>query len=159
MKSCFWKLLLKYFYVCLRLKKFIMKYIFQLKKIDFIKYNTLCRSCEKFKNILLFVNYIKFFLQSFNYYTFYFESFFIYFLISSLKILFCFIFISTLVLILLIVICFSLIFFFNWNSFIYHIWFSLFFFLFILFEIIYEIDFFQFHQLSIFLCQIWSEFF
>jgi hypothetical protein len=90
-----------------------MKNIFQLKKIDFIKYNTLCRSCEKFKNILLFVNYIKFYPQSFNYYTFYFESFYIYFLISSLKILFCFIFTSTLVLILLIVICFSLIFFFN----------------------------------------------
>jgi hypothetical protein len=80
------------------------------KKFDFIKHNTLSR-CEKFKNILLFVNYIKFYPQSFNYYTFYFESFFMYFLISSLKILFCFIFTSILVLILLIAICFYLIFF------------------------------------------------
>jgi len=69
------------------------------------------RSCEKFKNILLLVNYIKFDPQSFNYYIFCFEFFL---LISSPRTWFNLIFIPTLVLIFLIVIFFIL-YFFNWN--------------------------------------------
>jgi hypothetical protein len=67
---------------------------------------TLSRSCEKFRNIILFIDYIKFGPQTFDWYIFCLNLFF-----SSLKIWFNFIFILTLVLIFMIVICFSLIFF------------------------------------------------
>jgi len=70
----------------------------------------LYRSCEKFRNILLFVYYIKFDPQSFDCYIICFESFF-FSSISSFRISFNLTFISTLILILLIIICFSLILF------------------------------------------------
>jgi hypothetical protein len=47
---------------------------------------TLSGSCEKFKNIILFVDYIKFGPQTFNCYIYIFLN--IYFSISSLKIYF-----------------------------------------------------------------------
>jgi len=53
---------------------------------------------KKIKNIILFIDYIKFNLQTFNYYIFYFEFFFF---ISSFRILFNLIFISILVFIFL----------------------------------------------------------
>jgi len=116
---------------------------------------TLSRSCEKFKNILLFVDYIKFDIQFFYYYIFCFE----FLSISSLRIWFNLIFISILVFILLIVICFSLILFlieifylsffvpiffivicFIWNN----LWNWIIFFNFIIFQFFYLSDLFLF---------------
>jgi len=74
----------------------------------YFRWKTLFRSCEKFKNIILFADYIKFGLQTFDWYIFCLN---IFFLISSLKFWFNLIFILTLVLIFMIFICFSLIFF------------------------------------------------
>jgi hypothetical protein len=68
---------------------------------------TLSRSCEKFRNIILFADYFKFSPQTFDWYIFY----LIFFLILSLKIWFNLIFILTLILIFMIVICFFLIIF------------------------------------------------
>jgi hypothetical protein len=62
----------------------------------------------KFRNIILFTDYIKFGPQTFDWYIFCLNLFF---LISSLKIWFNLIFILTLILIFMIVICFSLIIF------------------------------------------------
>jgi len=45
---------------------------------------TLSRSCEKFRNVILFANYIKFDPQTFDCYIYFVLN--IYFLISSLKI-------------------------------------------------------------------------
>jgi hypothetical protein len=99
-KMIFWKSLSKLARVCLPLEKlvnekhFLVKEKFGLvfRKVFFFYFELkiLSRSCEKFKNILLFVGYIKFDHQSFNYYIFCFEFFlYIYFFsISSLKILF-----------------------------------------------------------------------
>jgi hypothetical protein len=86
-----------------------MKIWFSFRKVFFyFGRKTLSRSCEKFRNIMLFTDYIKFSLQSFDCYIFCFE---IFFSISSLIIWFNLIFISTLVFIFMIFICFSLIIF------------------------------------------------
>ena len=79
-----------------------------LKKCFFFWRKTLFRSYEKFRNIILFVDYNKFSPQTFDCYIFCFESFF---LISPLRIWFNLIFILTLVLILWL----SYLIIFNWN--------------------------------------------
>jgi len=117
-----WKPLSKLSCVCLSLGKLVNEKHFPVKgkfglnsrKVFFFYFGrkTLSRSCEKFRNIILFADYIKFSPQTFDWYIFYLNLFFS---ISSLKIWFNFIFILTLVLIFMIVICFSLIIFFNWN--------------------------------------------
>jgi len=80
------KLLLKFFYVYLSLRNLVNRKHFSVKK----KFNlvsrktfsfyfgrkTLSRSCEIFRNIILFANYIKFDPQTFDCYIFYFEFFF-----------------------------------------------------------------------------------
>jgi hypothetical protein len=75
----------------------------------YFKRKTLLRNFEKFWNIILFADYIKFDPQTFDCYIFYFKSFF--FLILSLRIWFNLIFILPLVFIFMIVICFFLIIF------------------------------------------------
>jgi hypothetical protein len=95
--------------VCLSLQELI-KWKFDLVSGKYFSYfgrKTLSKSCEKFRNIMLFTDYIKF-GQSFDCYIFCFEFFFS---ISSLIIWFNLIFISTLVFIFMIFICFSLIIF------------------------------------------------
>jgi hypothetical protein len=62
------------------------------------------RSCKNFRNVMLFVDYIKFDPQTFYCYIFCFESFF--FSISPLEIWLNLIFILILVLVFIIVICF-----------------------------------------------------
>jgi hypothetical protein len=62
-------------------------------------------SCEKFRNVILFADYIKFGSQTFDCYIIFFEYFFFQFHPLNL------IFILILVLIFIIVICFSLIIF------------------------------------------------
>ena len=101
----------------------------------YFRWKILFRSCEKFRNVLLYADYIKFDPQTFNCYIFCFDFFLS---ISTLRIWFNLIFISILVFIFIIVICFSLI-IFNWNFFIYQIWSSFFWLLFTLFEIIFKI--------------------
>jgi len=120
-KIVFWKSLSKLSCICLSLEKLVNGKHFPVKE----KFNlifrkvfsfyfgrkTFSRSCEKFRNIILFADYIKF-SQTFNWYIFCLNLFF---LISFLKIWFNLIFILTVVLIFMIVICFCLIIFFNWN--------------------------------------------
>jgi hypothetical protein len=114
-------------------------------------------SCEKIKNILLFVNYIKFRSQSFDCWIFCFESFFLQFHLLKLDLIWflyqlwslffgCYLFFSYP--------------FLNWK--LLSIIFGPFFFLllFIFFEIIYDIDFFSISpSFNFFICQIWSSFF
>jgi len=89
-------------------------------------------SCEKFRNVILFTDYIKFDPQTFDCYIYFVLNIcFFNFIPSNL------IFILTLVFIFIIVIWFSLI-IFSLNFFIYQIWSSFFLLLLILFEIIYE---------------------
>jgi len=117
-----WKLLSKFFYICLLLEKLVNEKYFTVKekfglisrKIFFFyfEWKTLIRSCKFFRNIILFVDYIKFDPQTFDYYIFCFDFFFS---VSSLRIWFNLIFISTLVLIFMIIICFSLVIFFIKN--------------------------------------------
>jgi len=78
------------FYICLSLKKLVNKKYFLVKeKFDLIFRKVfsfyfwqkiLSRSGEKIRNIILFVDYMKFGLQTFDCYIFYFESF--YFILS-----------------------------------------------------------------------------
>ena len=113
-----WKSLSKLFYIYLSLEKLINKKYFSIKKkFGFIfrkvfsfyfERKTLSRSCEKFRNIILFTDYIKFDPQTFDWYIFCLNIF----LILSLKIWFNLIFILTLVFIFMIVIFFSIIIFF-----------------------------------------------
>jgi hypothetical protein len=94
-KVVFRKSLFKLSCVSLPLEKLInRKYFLVKEKFDLISIKvflfyfvekTLFRSCKQFKNVLLFVNYIKFDSQSFDYYIFCFEFFFS---ISSLRIWF-----------------------------------------------------------------------
>jgi len=128
-----WKPFFKLSCICLSLQELI-KWKFDLvsgKYFSYFKRKTLSRSCEKFRNIMLFTYYIKFDLQSFDCYIFCFEFFFS---ISSLIIWFNFIFISTLVFIFMIVIYFSLIIFLI--EILYLLDLILIFFFFYLFEII-----------------------
>jgi hypothetical protein len=71
-----WKSLSKLFYIYLSLEKLInKKYFLVKKKFGFIfrkvfsfyfERKTLSRSCEKFRNIILFTDYIKFDPQTFD---------------------------------------------------------------------------------------------
>jgi hypothetical protein len=80
--------------VCLTLEKLVKKNTFQSKKNlawfprkcfpGKFGWKTLSESCEKFRNIILFANYIKFDPQNFNCYIYFVLN--IYFSISSLKI-------------------------------------------------------------------------
>jgi hypothetical protein len=75
-KVVFWKPLSKLFYVCLSLEKLINEKHFQVKgKFGLISrkvfsfyfgWKTLSKSCEKFRNIVLFADYIIFGPQTFN---------------------------------------------------------------------------------------------
>jgi hypothetical protein len=85
-KMIFWKLLFKFFCVCLPLKKLVNKKYFSVKEkfglvsrkvfSFYFGRKTLSRSCENFRNIILFADYNKFDLQTFDCYIFCFESFF-----------------------------------------------------------------------------------
>jgi hypothetical protein len=113
-----WKLFFKLFYIWLSLEKLFDKKHFTVKgkfglvsKKVFSFYfgcKTISRSCEKFRNIILFADYNKFGPQTFDFYIFCFEFFFSN---SPLRIWFNLIFILTLVIIFMIAICFSLIIF------------------------------------------------
>jgi hypothetical protein len=106
-----------FFYVCLSLEKLVNgKYFLVKEKFGFISrklfsfyfgWKTLFESCEKFRNIILFVDYIKFSPQTFDcyIYIFCFEYFFFNFIPYNL------IFILTLDIIFIIVICFFFIIF------------------------------------------------
>jgi len=95
------------------------------------KWKIFSENCKKFRNVILFADYIKFSSQTFNCYIYFILN--IYFSISSLNL----IFILTFILIFIIVICFSLIIFLL-KIFIYQIWSLFFWLLLILFEINYE---------------------
>jgi hypothetical protein len=84
MECDFLVIFFNFFYVCLLLKNLIKKNIFQLKKFDLIftklfsfyfGRKTLSESCKKFRNVILFTDYIKFSPQTFDCYNF-FEYFF-----------------------------------------------------------------------------------
>jgi hypothetical protein len=117
-----WKSLSKLSCICLSLEKLFNGKYFPVKEkfgLVFRKVfsfyfgrKTFFRSCEKFRNIMLFADYIKFSPQIFDCYIFCFE-FFLFYLLE-----------------------------FNLIWFLYHIWSSFFWLIFILFEIIYEIVFF-----------------
>jgi len=68
--------------VCLLLEKLVNIKHFPIKEKFGRK--TLCGSCEKFRNVILFADYIKFGSQTFDYYIYFVLN--IYFSISSLKI-------------------------------------------------------------------------
>jgi hypothetical protein len=86
MKVVFYKPLSKLSFVYLSLKKLVNEKYFLVKEkfglvsrkmfSFYFEQKTLSRNCEKFENIMLFVDYIKFDPQTFDYYIFYFESFF-----------------------------------------------------------------------------------
>jgi len=108
------KSLSKLSYICLLLKKLVNEKHFPVKKkFGFIfrkvfsfyfERKTLSISCEKFRNVILFADYIKFGPQTFDLLDiFCFEYLFFNFIPYNL------IFILTLVLIFIIVICFSFI--------------------------------------------------
>jgi hypothetical protein len=84
----FKKLLFKFFFVCLPLKKLVIgkyfpineKYFPVKEKFDLVSrkmfsfyfgQETLSGNCEKFKNIILFADYIKFGPQTFNCYIYF----------------------------------------------------------------------------------------
>jgi hypothetical protein len=87
---------------------FVIKKNWLTKKHFSIKRKYFLKIIKQIRNIILFANYIKFDIQTFDYCIFCFESFF---LITSFRIWFNLIFISTLVLIFIIVTYFSLIIF------------------------------------------------
>jgi hypothetical protein len=153
----FYKLFFKLFHVCLPLKNLVNEKHFWMKeKLDLIcrkifsfyfGRTTLFKSYKKFKNILIFVNYIKFDHLFFDWYIFCFEYFFFQF---PPRIWF-------------------IDFYINFGFYFFFFFFSLIFFLInflsirfyshsFLFEIIYEnyIYFFQFHHLSTFLSVIFG---
>jgi len=113
-----WKPLSKFSCVCFSLEKLINGKHFLIKRkfglvsrkvfSFYFGWKILFRSWEKFRNIILFVDYNKFGPQNFDCYIFYFKFFFS---ISPLRIWFNLIFILTLVPIFMIVIFFSLIIF------------------------------------------------
>jgi len=86
-KVVFWKPFSKLSCVCLLLRKlingkhFLVKEKFGLVSMKkmfsfYFGRKTLSRNCEKFRNVMLFVDYIKFDPQTFDCYIFCFESFF-----------------------------------------------------------------------------------
>jgi len=94
-KMIFWKLFSKLSCVCLSLEKLVNAKHFPVKEkfglvfrkvfSFYFRWKTLSRSCEKFKNVMLYADYIKFDSQTFDCYIFCFETFF---LILSLRIWF-----------------------------------------------------------------------
>jgi hypothetical protein len=80
-KLVFQKLFFKFFCVCLLLEKLVNKKYFSVKekfglvssKVFFFYFwwKTLFESCEKIKNIILFVGYIKFDPQTFDSYIYF----------------------------------------------------------------------------------------
>jgi len=86
MKVVFYKPLSKLSFVYLSLKKLVNEKYFLVKEkfslvsrkmfSFYFEQKTLFRNCEKFENVMLFVDYIKFDPQTFDCYIFYFESFF-----------------------------------------------------------------------------------
>jgi len=99
----FRKVVFKLFYSCLLLEKLVNEKYFQVNRKHFLvkeKFSlismkvfsfyfglkTFSRSCENFKNIILFADYVKFGPQNFYYYIFYLNLFFL--SNSSLKIWF-----------------------------------------------------------------------
>jgi hypothetical protein len=93
-------------------KCFSILFYFNFKKVFlwfYLRWKTLFTNCEKFKNIILFIDYIKFYPQTFHYYIYiYIYSFeYLFFNFLSYNLLF----ILILVFIFIIVICFSLILF------------------------------------------------
>jgi len=113
-KVIFCKLFFKLSCICLSLEKLVNRKYFPVKeKFDLVfriifsfyfRRKTLYRNYEKFKNVMLFADYIKFGPQTFDCYIFCFETFFS---ILSLRIWFNLIFITTLVFISMIIIWFS----------------------------------------------------
>jgi hypothetical protein len=93
---CFWKVLSKLFCIYLLLEKSVNGKHFSVKeKFDLVfrkmfffyfRRKTISGSCEKIRNIILFANYIKFDLQTFDCYIYFVLN--IYFSISSLRIYF-----------------------------------------------------------------------
>jgi hypothetical protein len=100
-KIIFKKLFFKFFYICLSLEKLINekhfsangkhfpvkeKFSLVFRKVFFFYFGrkTLSESCEKFRNIILFDDYIKFDPQTFDFYIYFVLN--IYFSISSLRI-------------------------------------------------------------------------
>jgi len=94
MKFIFLKFIFKIFYVYLSLKKLVNKKHFPVKK-NLASFSgkffsgkfgrkTFSGSCEKFRNVILFADYIKFNPQTFDCYIYFVLN--IYFSISSLKI-------------------------------------------------------------------------
>jgi hypothetical protein len=129
------------------IKKYVFLAYFQEFFYYYFGWSIFFRCYKRFKNIMLFVDYIKFNLQYFDWYIFCFIFYFI--LILSFRVLFNLIFILTLVFTFFII--FFLILCLNWNFIIYQASF-LFFLLLSRFEIIYEIRFFFiFHYLLNFL--------
>jgi hypothetical protein len=118
-KMVFWKSFSKFSCACLSLEKLVNVKDFPVKEkfglvsrkvfSFYFGRKTLSESCEKFRNIILFADYIKFGPQTFNCYIYiyinYFEYLFFNFIPYNL------IFILILVLIFIIVIYFSLIIF------------------------------------------------
>jgi len=85
-KVVFWKSLSKLLYVCLSLEKLVngkhfpikQKFSLVSKKVFFFyfRWKTLFTNFKKFRNVMLFADYIKFDPQTFDCYIFCFESFF-----------------------------------------------------------------------------------
>ena len=83
-KVVFWKPLSKLSCVCLLLGKLVNEKHFPVKKkfglvfrkvfFFYFGWKTLFKSCEKFRNVMLFTDYIKFDPQTFDCYIFCFES-------------------------------------------------------------------------------------
>ena len=93
-KMVFRKPFSKLFYVCLSLKKLVNgkhfpvneKFSLVFRKVFsfYFGWKTLSGSCEKFRNVILFADYIKFGPQTFDCYIYFVLN--IYFSISSLRI-------------------------------------------------------------------------
>jgi hypothetical protein len=95
LEKCFFEILIfKFFYVCLLLEKLVNKKYFPVEeKFGFIfrkvfffyfGWKTFFENCKKFRNVILFADYIKFGPQTFDCYIYFILN--IYFLISSLRI-------------------------------------------------------------------------
>jgi hypothetical protein len=85
-KIIFEKLIFKFFYICLLLEKLINGKYFSVKKkfvlisrkmfSFYFGQKTFFRSCEKFRNVILFSDYIKFGPQTFEWYIYIYWIFF-----------------------------------------------------------------------------------
>jgi hypothetical protein len=85
-KVVFLEIIFQTFFICLSLKKLINEKHFPVKEkfnlifrkifCFYFERKILCRSCKKFKNVMLFADYIKFAPQTFDCCIFCFEFFF-----------------------------------------------------------------------------------